>query len=398
MNNLKKIICSAHDNMPAVYCATILFIITYIVVLAMMNAPSDFAPHIEMAKKMATGESFIIYPLWHIFVCICALLEGNWIHGAAFTTAAFNVLGYILVFIFLNQQGRFHIGKRKAAILALSILLLGKFWLPFQDLLICDSAGGGAPNIWHNPTNMCVRPFAVLIFILTVDVLQYYIDTGTIRQGKVQCIAILLAVSCLAKPSFFLAFVPGLALFLLVSPLTIRHDRKLYYAFFLAVIPSALMVIIQYMNIFIWQNFWTDAVKTSHGIEFAWLEVWRHHNPVLISFFAGLCFPLYVLFNNRSALRYIDIRLALSMLIVSLLQKSFLAEVGQHRFDGNFGWAYLLAMFILYMVAAKHFFAASDLRNWRMTVGKLIFVYQLLIGIWVCYGFVVVYCCLSMAC
>lgn len=373
----------------AAFFAVFLFVITYQVIMgAVRNPYSDYLGHAENAELLlesglGTVLKEIGYPLWAILVAGIMKLSGAPAYEAsAVAGGLLNALTYTLVFSYLAKEYK----EEKLSIAALTwfLLLAGPFYIPWYNPDVYT--GQVTPNIWHNPTTICVRPFAFAAFLLILRLLKNYEeDQKQFTVKKWLLLAGLLVLCNLAKPSFVQIAVPGLAVYLVI--LLIRTRGKAFgFCFQMA---SAFVPCVAVM---LWQMLVSFGTSSSAegGIEIAWFDVMGASSPSIpFSMLLSYLFPLYVILTNIRIVRERSIQVTFFMWLAGFLEAASLAETGYRRYHGNFGWGYVLATFLVYVMTFRYFLKRNreydyqSLRN-RIVVlgGWILFVLQFFIGIY----------------
>lgn len=120
-------------------------------------------------------------------------------------------------------------------------------------------------------------------------------------------------------------------------------------------------------------------------------EVLHVFSPnVLVSFLLGMAFPIYIAICNwKTVVKKTDLHLLGCTLLMSYLQMALLIETEPRKNDGNFGWAYMIFMFITYVYAMREFLLWNrdyeyERRKQRIavSVGWGLFFLQVTIGIY----------------
>ena len=371
------------------FFAVILFVITYQVIMAAVRNPySDYLGHAENAELLLESGLFAVlkeigYPLWALLVG--GVMKISWApayEASAIVGGSLNALTYVLVYFYLvkgYQQERGSI-----AALAWMLLLAGPFYVPWYNPDVY--AGQVTPNIWHNPTTICLRPFAFIAFLLILDLLKKYEENEKRLNIKSWLLLAVLLVLCnLAKPSFIQIAIPGLAIYLLI--LLIRTKGKSFgFCFQLAstFVPSVAIMLWQFVV-----SFGTSS-SAEGGIEIAWFDVLGHSSPSIpFSMLLSFLFPLYVILTNIRIVKERDIRLTFFIWLSGFLEAAMLAETGYRRYHGNFGWGHVLATFLVYAVTFRYFLKRNreyDYHNLRerilVIIGWIIFILQFVIGVY----------------
>ncbi len=168
-NNLAEKILSGS------FFAFLLFIITYRIVFRLtVNQNSDYYVHINYAKDITkyfsdlthSTQNFPVnlsYPLWHILVYFTYKLGSHFFYitdyryACAIVTALTNICLYLTIDIILSKHD-----VKRAEIISFALCFVTPIYIPwFNESLYL---GQGSPVTWHNPTNLIVKPFALISF------------------------------------------------------------------------------------------------------------------------------------------------------------------------------------------------------------------------------------------
>ena len=378
----------------AAFFAVVLFIITYQVIMgAVRNPESDYLGHAENAELLLnSGLRAVLheigYPLWAFLVAgIMKISRAPAYEASAIAGGLLNILTYMLVYGYLVKECKEE--RMWIGLLSWFLLLVGPFYIPWYNQNIY--LGQFTPNIWHNPTTICVRPFAFVAFLLILNLLKGYEE----EQQKFTVnnwifLAVILVLCNLAKPSFVQIAVPGLAVYLII--LLFRSKGKaLKFCFQIA---SAFVPCVCVM---LWQmvvSFGTSS-SADGGIEIAWFDVMGATSPSIpFSLFLSFLFPLYVVLTNIWIVKERDTQLAFCMWLAGFLEAASLAETGYRRYHGNFGWGHMLSVFLIYVTAFRYFLKRNreyDYQNLKERIlvlgGWVIFILQFFIGVYYIYTF-----------
>ena len=137
--------------------------------------------------------------------------------------------------------------------------------------------GQGSPNIWHNPTNIAVKGFAVLCFGLVIYILESAKTDKELLWTYI-ILSVLLVLSALAKPSFFQGIVPGLGLYFIFALIAkgFKTQIKRFLLIALSFVPSACVIGFQFVCSFFIQG--NIGEGNGIGIEFGRvLHNWSPH-------------------------------------------------------------------------------------------------------------------------
>ncbi len=328
------------------------------------NYASDFGAHISFIESFFDGKVYIPHPLWHICVHYITYITLDEKFSAAIVTALFVVLWiYIVQTIYM-----FFIGKEKKNIYIYSFLfiifIIGPAYIPFFSKFIIMGVGG--PNIWNNATLITVKPFAILAVFFTILSLEkkniYYYIIG----------AVSLLISIFAKPSFVIAFLPALVLFMILKKFYSK-ENIIYLAILSFISVGALAY--QYLQTF-------GEGKTKIVISF--LGVWSAASPnVFISILLAIMFPLlYVIFNLNNVKKNNYLILSWIMIFVSIIYAAFLAEGGPRFYHGNFFWSYMISLSLLYVFTLIDYFKnITSIASYIKLLLNIILSWQVLVGL-----------------
>jgi hypothetical protein len=197
------------------------------------------------------------------------------------------------------------------------------------------------PNLYHNPTSLLVWPIALCLFFAGY---QFLCDG---RWRMLVVVAVLSAVSVLAKPNYFLAFAPAFGLAALYRyRVTCRTALSA-----VALLPTILILFWQLST-----SFGGDTpIGNDRHIAFmpltAW-SVWSANIP--LSLVVSLAFPAtYAILFGRQIMRPALLAFAWSILAVAVLWLAAFIEIhndGHIYKDFNFAWGAFIALFPLFLV------------------------------------------------
>ena len=407
------------EGMPLTSCereetGAILFIVlglllayqTYRLVLAQAQMPiSDFDGHLHVylplfySSQWWRGWMAVPYCLWHLLtillhsVLMFPLLISGALSGTFFVLFGYVVLWWMLRKVELRISGKSH--SALAAVLAygMSVLqgLYGQ-WIGMGDGYV----GIYSMNAVHNPTQMCVKPFALLLFALVYDLLESQKDRdyqGLFFPVERGCrryyvyLSILLFLSVLAKPTFAQMFIPTVGLYMLAGLLCrLRKDRqeaKQYFAdclkMLVCAVPSLLYILVCYLEFFLLGG---SVVQSGPPYLTKVGEVWScFSDNIPFSILLGMAFPLAVLLLDLSAVfRDTFGKLAVLSYLVGLLEALFIGEGGEKLLHGNFLWPMMSGMAILWtygVIRLRWIEGSGAYFGWKKKV---------LQGLWILFG------------
>lgn len=141
---------------------------------------SDFTVHLGWADEfnkwtllqaLFTGSD----RLWHAFVWLLNRLGVELIYAGCLVTAGSIEAVYLIYNALLKEMLQW-LDRRIIPVSSLTLCLVSSIYMPWYDTHIY--AGQGSPNIWHNPTQLMVRPFALIAFWMTVRIYR------RLREGE----------------------------------------------------------------------------------------------------------------------------------------------------------------------------------------------------------------------
>ena len=318
----------------------------------------DFKPHLMWARQLAeNGTISIPHILFQqLVVIVRAIIPFNFLEKAlpsleaALSVKTYDIAGlviaiscylataWILVSRFSKKLNDGQVEKSNmvgwiAAFVSLVVCPIFIFTL--GDRLILGYIPG---NILHNPTYILMRPFAILLFFLTIE--QF--DKVSTRWDLLLA-ALLIIFATLAKPNFALSFLPALVILLLFH----YSDRKKWnWRFvFTLMIPAGVLLLVQY--------FLTYSSAGDNKVIFAPFTaalVYTHSFPNILFFFLlSLAFPISILAAYwKNATSNIAIQLSWINFLVGLITFLLFTEVASIS-SLNFLWGPMLGVFILFV-------------------------------------------------
>ncbi len=362
----------AVNRISAYFFGTVfIFIITYYVVLHVGN--TDYERHSVWALQLSFRnlphfmQNYAAYPLWHIATNIFYKVLGfKLLDAAATTTALFNCFAYWCVIWAWDFFVKSSFSSCLKSLWVCCLLLVGPLYAPwFSEYYYL---GQGSGNVWHNPTNIAVKGFSILCFVLIIRLLE---SDKTVKDEKREYffLCFLNLCSVFAKPSFLQGIIPGLGLYFIISIIMDRGKREKIIKYFFITgtfVPAVLLLAYQ-----LFFSFFADtAIHSGGGFGIGFGRVLGNWSPNLfISFLLAFSFPLYILaLDFRNLIKKIHIQVALCYEFCAWGESALLYESGKREMDGNWLWGSYLSMFIVWMLLLFEYF--NILSNDKFSTAK----------------------------
>lgn len=302
-----------------------------------------------MLTALLTGKE----RLWHACVWLVNRLGVSMVYAGCLVTAGAVEAAYVIYNLLFKEMLRW-LDQRPIPFASLTLCLVSAIYMPWYTVHIYRAHG--SPNIWHNPTQLMVRPFALIAFWMTVRIYRRlrkgegWPKRAFESKGEIVAYAFVLMLTVWAKPCFAQAFIPGLAILMIVD--LVRSRGKAFPFCFrvaCAYIPAVALMLMNFVS-----NFGSDS---GNGIEIAFLDVWTHSTSnIPLSVLLLFAFPLFVFIVDwRRLLSSVEGQLSLSNLAVAVVMKATLAETGSRRYHGNLTWSYGLAAVFIWFLAMRSF-------------------------------------------
>lgn len=222
------------------------------------------------------------------------------------------------------------------------IIPLMYFLKPLGIFLSADNMYWGyyVPNVWHNSTILCMMPFAIACYLLSVKQFKQYTD----RRNKY--ISLFLVLSVLVKPSFFFVYV-------IAYPIIMLGQYGLSKTFSKSLLPllvGGICLVYEYVTIY--YSGVNDGSSVVIDIaQLFTLDFWQSHILYLV---VSLSLPLlFLCLYGRTIVRDPEFWFVLIMLVCGLGIMWCCRETGPRATHGNFGWQTIAAMWFVYFYMLK---------------------------------------------
>jgi hypothetical protein len=318
----------------------------------------DYAAHIRYAQQFArTLKPPIGQFLFTALNAAIGELLGNYEVAAVVIVTTAQLGLALVVYAWLTRRTTDGSGEQVPALgpllgagLSVAVLVAGP-----ASILLANGLGGNylgyvAVTAYHSPTQLLLRPLAVLLF-LAVTALLMGQSPRVPRRMAVTGFATLTFATTFAKPSYTICVVPAVVLVLVVQ--RARRPsidvRLLWWGFF---IPAAVATSVTYLLTYVTGIHDVE----SGGVVLAPFDTYSHYSSqLLMKFLLSAAFPIAVATAYRAtARRDLGLMVAWVAFAFGAAATYFLAESGVRRYDGNFWWSGQITLFILYLVSFSH--------------------------------------------
>lgn len=318
--------------------------------------------------------------------------------AVAFSTMLLNSLSPVILKYYFGKRMRVYAARYSfqwnyawdaaLSLLVFSLFFVSMFFGPrgraifgYDYIYRCN--GILTPNPYWNATYLAVRPFTIICFFATAELLETY--EREIPAKKAIILAVFSFLAAFTKPSFAFVLLPVVGMTLLYRLLRSKFANwKNTLLLGCCYLPTGFLLIAQFFSVFTGENVLGE--ETGIGIEIG--RAWHiHSNNIPLSILLALLFPFCVLvLNFRDLRKNKEFQLAWQVLLVGFLTFLFLYEKGFRLEHLNFSWGYMHGLFCVYMISALQM--VKNIVGWKPRIYKVfvapeIFLYlcHLLCGI-----------------
>ena len=344
-------------NLDAIMVLLFMFCVFFFIVFF---AVSDMSDHACFAREMLKegklfSNNFLMYFLINLFSGFSGTIHSTKA-ALVLLLSVSNTAKYLIVKRAFGQWC--HSKQAKEASLALLFVFVVPI-LFFLHFLGCFSEenvmylGYCVPNVWHNSTTLCMMPFAILTYVLSVKQFEDY-------DKKRNClISLYVVLGALIKPSFFFVYAVAYPI-LMFAAYGVRRE------FFFSLVPiicGCVCVLYEYLSIYV-PSTTADVVTDSNSgvtveimplfsVEF-WKSRWL---KLMISMILPVAF---VIAYWKEIIKNREFWFVFSMLVVALGISWCCHETGPRADHGNFGWQVVAAMWFVYYYVLKTIVICDD--------------------------------------
>ncbi len=396
--------------LPVLGFALILCYVMYGVVMhELPNDMSDYNGHVYVYITTFTGFSPIEgwkmapYFLWHVFVLIFYKLCRIPLDVSAGITSCLFLLASYFITVFMIERWNDHyehgLNITCSSFIAFTLTILQPVWIDYLDLGSSRLLGSFSINPLFNPTHMAARPFALLSFMLIIDLWKYQESDKTepvffrMSEKKIRILlALILVLSALAKPVFAEMFIPAVGLIMLAKQFGAVREKKGMQYFkrallptFLVALPCLLIILVEFSAYFLFGGSYGGGEGM---IITGWLEVWSAFSEnIPLSILFSMSFPILVIIaDSKNFVKEPMGILGIVSYAVGFLEAALLGEGGDKLMHGDFIWPMLFGMLLLWASALLHFLnmekrASSKPARFIIILGWILILIHLHYGI-----------------
>jgi len=380
MNNIKHHIKKTLD----VYLAFLLFVIVFTFIVRFVK--TDIQQHIGHVIKI--NNNLTNYPGNFLFYLTVNLCSGflNYKPLIYFVTIILLSVAtgskYMISKNLINHLVFRNLSNRKLSIITIGLFFCYAIPEPFTLFFHKHMYFGKfVPIVWHNSTTILLFPFALLLFIEQLKVLNpLYI----VNYKNILVINMLVVINIFIKPSFIFVYAPVTFIFLL-SRIN-KGEIKKSLLILTPIFTSIVFILGQYFMIYILEegsfNIEKSGVALSYPFEvlIQWIPIWY----LPISFALSFALPIYTIVKFKSIWKYRPFCYAFFLLIAGLIISAFLKETGPRLNDGNFFWQNIICTYLLFLTSISFLipkFLNNTIKPKRKFVIISLFILHILSGV-----------------
>lgn len=307
----------------------------------------DYSVHTELAVKMLTDRSL---PTPHFLlhagiVTLQQLLPISFQAASALAVLFAMAATAVLLFRMMSAAAQ---TIWVAATLTLGLLLVAPipFLFPLDEKLYFGYIAG---NVYHNPTILFLKPFALLVFAFIFTPTQ---EVGATNWKSLTACILATTASALAKPNFVIVIVPALVVAFAIPAMRRELVPKAKFIACAVLLPALIILAGQY-----WLTYSSEQIPGVYqgrsGIIWAPFVVMANFSSWLpAKFLFSIAFPLAIFIGYfRQVLAHPRLLLAWLAFVIGAAYTYLLAESGPRMYHGNLAWSGQVTLFILFVVS-----------------------------------------------
>jgi len=345
---------------------------------------SDIGPHTDFALVMFDENpeftfgvpiQAYTYPVYHLVLKLfLTALMGNKVISAATLLSLCVVFSVAVTRYCLKRIFAKEIDNNVFLYLIDFISICSVFFIGITGVLTEGRyyLGQGAPNLWHNPTYIMLRPVAWISYLYAAVVLMQIKD-DCLKIKDFFVFATLVAVGCLIKPSFAIVLLPATA----VMTIYLMINKKSLKPGFLMLGSVGITLLI-----LIWQFVFTQTnelvrdtsepfrltIGSYYGFDF------RQSLGAIIAL-NGIVLIYFIFEGRKHFFKDFYDTLSLLMIVFGMLEFFFMTDGSA----GNFSWGYYVAVHIGTVMSITQ---CAKYKNIKLLVALgFIFLYQVAMGL-----------------
>lgn len=194
------------------------------------------------------------------------------------------------------------------------------------------------PNVWHNSTIICMMPFAIVVYLLSIRQFEQFDNK---RNGWISLFVVLCT---LVKPSFFFCYAVAYPIILFAR---YRFGKEFFYSL-LPVLVGCVCVLYEFLSIY---DGGDGSGVSINVLPLFTLDFWKSR---ILYFAVSMALPvLFVVFYYNKIHCDREFWFVLIMLVVAMGIVWCCHETGSRAGHGNFGWQVVSAMWFVYFYILK---------------------------------------------
>ncbi|MGD8458128.1 MAG: hypothetical protein PVF83_17260 [Anaerolineales bacterium] len=369
---IRETIRNRKEDIYAIVILVILLILIFAPVFYIGRNSGDFGTAAARAKRLADGGQLesphFLYQILIIVIHSIFPFIGFYSSGVIAVMIAFIVFGVVL-YCYLRPsmgEGQSYSSSTITGLFVLVLMLFAPitlFTLKSRDVYF----GYISPTIYHNATYNLLKPFTLILFIISFRIFNW--DINKKNKGTTFLLISLVLLSAITKPSYLICFLPALGIFAIHRYfLKQKVDWKLL--FFGVMIPGAIILGIQYFITYIPGIELIDYPGS--GIKFRPFYVMSHWSSWLFpKFLLSIFFPLCVYISYyKEAKQNTELSLSWLTFFFGAFYTYMFAEA-KRPYHANFLWSGVTSLLILFITSLKFFIIQVKSKYQKFVWGKL---------------------------
>lgn len=350
--------------------------------LSRYGSQSDIFSHASIANQLISENHWFVYSIYYPIQYLSTIGYADPEIWRISSTVLLTLFTIIKSFVTLYFARKFITHPGVAFVVTLGVMVATPIFNLTNPVDIY--LGQLSPNVWHNSTTVLASIFILPTFLYGVTLLK----RPTLKTAV--AFSALITITTLAKPNFTTVLIPVVAIWGLLNVIRVKQQRiRHLLQLMVAVLPAVIVLSVQYYLTF---TLGTSAFDKSTN-KIALFEVWStYSHNIPLSILLSICGPLLTLFViGRAARRSTTVILSWVIVGVACLEYALFSEVtssGISSFNGNWSWATIPAMSLLFFVSMVELVRAAYQKNfsleirWLQALTALVFVLHLATGLY----------------